>query len=531
MTAFISMFSGIEAASVAVERAGLDWQALALAEVAKFQSAVLAHHYPTVPNVGDMTAHDWSQYAGRCDIVVGGPPCQAFSVAGLRKSLDDDRGNLTLEFVRAIHAIRPVCAVVENVPGLLNTEDNAFGCFLAGVVGADDPVEGLPNAKPGEPERFGKWPDAGMVEGPRARAAWRVLDAQHFGLAQRRQRVFVVISFGDRLDPAKVLFEPQGVRRDTAKGRGEGQVAPTIPARSLGGGGLGTDFDCDGGLIAYGGNNTSGPIDIATAVNAHGGPHGRLDFESETFIAHTLRGEGFDASEDGTGRGTPIIPVAYRTSGNCGAWETGDRVDALTTGTDPNSHVIAFSSKDHGADACEDLSPTLRAGAFDKSHANAGVPPAIAFALRGREGGAMPEIEGDGDRIGTLRAASGGSSRDYVSYGAPVKTTGHQGDNVIGEGDIWPCLAAQNANNGGGGGGGGILHATHAVRRLTATECERLQGFPDGYTAIPWRGKPASECPDGPRYMSLGNSWAVNVVVWLFTRIDDELKASARAAA
>ena len=169
---------------------------------------------------------------------------------------------------------------------------------------------------------------------------------------------------------------------------------------------------------------------------------GRIDYETETMVAHALRGEGFDASEDGTGRGTPPVP-------------------------------IAFSAKDYGGDAMEGVSPTLRAGGHAGSHANAGVMPAVAFDLRGREGGAMPEGPHD---TANLRAASGGSSRSYVAQ-------------------PW------------------------AVRRLTPTECERLQGFPDGFTRIPYRGKPADKCPDGPRYKALGNSMAVNCMEWIGQRI------------
>lgn len=156
-------------------------------------------------------------------------------------------------------------------------------------------------------------------------------------------------------------------------------------------------------------------------------------------VAHSLKADGFDASEDGTGRGTPLVP-------------------------------IAFSAKDHGGDAEVDLSPTLRAGGFTSSHANAGVMPAIAFDMRGRDGGS--QFEGPHDTA-NIRAASGGSSRSYVA-------------------EQW------------------------AVRRLMPIECERLQGFPDGYTAIPYRGKPAA---DGPRYKALGNSMAVNVMRWIGMRI------------
>ncbi len=184
---FISMFSGIEAASVAFGPLG--WKAICFAEIEKFPSAVLAHHYPDVPNVGDMSRHDWAQYRGQVDIVCGGPPCQDFSIAGLRAGLDGERGNLSIVYMRALHAIKPRNAIVENVPGWLNDKKNAFGCFLAGLVGADDPLR-TPDGK--------SWPNAGMVAGPLGRAAWRVLDAQYFGLAQRRRRVIVVADFWKR---------------------------------------------------------------------------------------------------------------------------------------------------------------------------------------------------------------------------------------------------------------------------------------------------------------------------------------------
>lgn len=447
---FGSVCSGIEAASVAWKPLG--WRPLALAEIESFPSAVLAHHYPDVPNVGDMTMHDWSQYRGQCDVVVGGPPCQAFSVAGLRKSLDDDRGNLSLQYMRAVHAIDPFWCVTENVPGWLSTKDNAFGCFLAGMVGED--AELVP---PG-----GRWTDAGVVTGPERTAAWRILDAQYFGLAQRRRRVFVLSVRGSGNWRCAAALFPVGQslswnpapRRET----GQGFAASTAPSLTASGRGVGRTGGSRGQdpmvAVAFGGNNTAGPIDVATAVNAHGGPHGRQDFESETFIAHTLRAEGFDASEDGTGRGVPLVPTA---------------------------RAIAFSSKDHGADVGE-VSPTLRAMGHSGSHANAGGQVAVAFDLRGREGGAA--FEGPHDTA-NIRAASGGSSRSYV--------------------------------------------AASSVRRLTPRECERLQGFPDDYTLVTVRGRPAA---DGPRYKALGNSMAVPVMAWIGRRIElvERLTAESEAA-
>lgn len=529
---FISMFSGIEAASVAFNPLG--WRALAVCEIDKAASALLAYRYPDVPNLGDMSKVDWSHYneqrlGRRVDVVCGGPPCQAFSVAGMRRGMEDDRGNLSLVYMRALHAIKPRNAIVENVPGWLSMPDNAFGCFLAGLVGADD---ALP------PPRPKKWPNAGMVSGPRGRAAWCVLDAQHFGLAQRRKRVIVVADFGNGADPAAVLFERLGLSGYSPSSRETGErVAPTTSARTQGGGELGTDVDLDGGLVAKSllalansshddsketyvldavasvGNRTSGPLDVATAINAHGGPHGRLDFESETFIAyapeiarcdatregssqdfesttmvvsatgeisHSLRPEGCDASEDGTGRGTPIIAFNTRQDPihmqDCaqplGAKDRGNGILA----------PVCFTAKDNGGVAAVDIAPTLRGGTHNASHQNGGVTPAVTVALRGREGGATAEL--------------GGSDKPHV-------------------------LAS-------------------AVRRLTPRECERLQGFPDDYTRIPVRKyttkkvtknrpddmwEPAEDGgwwlmqADGPRYKQLGNSWAVPKFRWLGERI------------
>jgi DNA (cytosine-5)-methyltransferase 1 len=211
---------------------------------------VLAHHYPDVPNLGDMTQIVSYLKAGMLeapDVLVGGTPCQAFSVAGLRNSLEDDRGQLTLTYIHILDAIdavrrsagqRPAIALWENVPGVLNTHDNAFGCFIAGLAGFDEALK----------SSNGKWAGSGVVRGPERTVAWRTLDAQHFGLAQRRRRVFVVASAGE-VCPSSILFESEGVRRDTPPSREAGQTAPTIPARSTAGGGLGTDFDLDGGLV------------------------------------------------------------------------------------------------------------------------------------------------------------------------------------------------------------------------------------------------------------------------------------------
>ena len=201
---YLSVCSGIEAATVAWH--DLFWHPLAFSEIEPFPRAVLQQHYPDVPVYGDFTPLRDLPFIVDADVLVGGTPCQAFSVAGLRNSLADERGNLSLEFVRLADAIDTLrlaagreagIVVWENVPGVLSVKDNAFGCFLAALAGEDDPLV---------PPR-GKWTNAGVVDGPKRKIAWRVLDAQFFGLAQRRRRVFVVASARDGFDPAEVLFE------------------------------------------------------------------------------------------------------------------------------------------------------------------------------------------------------------------------------------------------------------------------------------------------------------------------------------
>lgn len=504
---YLSICSGIEAASVAWEPLG--FTAAGFSEIDPFASAVLAERfgsnlpgepYPgnAPPNFGDFTAIPLDEL-GPVDLLVGGTPCQAFSFAGKRLSLADARGNLTLAFavlaheLAGSHGLRN--ALWENVPGVLSTEDNAFGCFLGALVGADDALH--------LPAGIGRWPDAGMVAGPRARAAWRVLDAQYFGLAQRRERVFVVVDFGNGADPAAVLFEPQGLQGNSPPRREAGQVAAATVTASTGG--------CSGkdgidGRLAYGGGNRSGPVEVAATLAAKGQ---RIDFEVETFIAgpaHTLRGEGFDASEDGTGRGTPIVPVALRGHSDYGdglpclraeGGDAGGGSEALiafparmsgtqfasTEELSPalsalNPTAIAFSCKDHGADAADDLSPTLRAMGHGESHANAGGQVAVAFAIQVRAVSENPDAGPDG--VGVA---------EEVAYTLEARST----PQAVGSG--W------------------------AVRRLTPPECARLQGFPDHHARIAWRGKLADECPDGNQYKTYGNSMAVSVIRWLGERL------------
>ena len=494
---FGSVCSGIEAASVAWHPLG--WQAAWLAEIEPFPSAVLAHHYPGTPNLGDMTGIAKQVLLGNIeapDVLTGGTPCQAFSVAGLRQSLADARGNLTLKFVELLDAIdhvrelrgrEPAIAIWENVPGVLSTKDNAFGCFLAGLAGEDEPLQ-----PPG-----GKWANAGAVYGPSRAIAWRTLDAQYFGLAQRRRRVFVVASARKGFDPAQVLFEWEGVRRDSAPSREtREEAAGTLAGGARKRGGYSTDDIPISGtltsnakadnagqeskLIAYGGNRTSGPRDVASALSAPGGT-GRHDFETETFITHSLRGEGFDASEDGTGRGTPLVPVM------------GVAME------DPVPPLMARSSRG----GAQTLSP---------GHQTDGHMVAVSF-----HGSQDPGVSG----AVTHPVGRNQGQETCVAYTTKLHNTGSNNAGKLFE-ERTTCLDANSPPP--------ALLTAMQVRRLTPEECEALQGFPRSYTAIPWRGKQASDCPDGPRYKALGNSWAVPCARWIGERVIRHLAQKARAA-
>ncbi|WP_237708773.1 DNA cytosine methyltransferase [Xanthomonas citri pv. mangiferaeindicae] len=506
-----SVCSGIEAVSLAWQPPGL--QAAWFAEIEPFPNAVLAHRYPEVPNLGDMTGIARQIRAGTVpapDILVGGTPCQSFSVAGDRQGLADPRGALTLAYVELANAIdqartqarRPEATLVwENVPGVLSDRSNAFGCFLGALAG-----EGRALEPPGQ-----RWTHAGCVSGPRRRIAWRVLDAQYFGVAQRRRRVFLVASGRDDLDPAAVLFESEGVPGHPAAGFAPWQDVAAGSASGTGAAGSYAGLNRAYGKVtlAFGGSNTCGPIDVAACLTA--APGAKNDFEVETFAVQSMTGtishalntanNGKGCSEDGTGRGVPII---------------------------------AFTAQGCGADAAMERAPTLRAGGHRNSHANAGVVPAIAFAQNSR--GELRLESGHGQLTGTLSTGGGkpGQGRPMV---VSVSLRGRE-DGLRAElgGVISPVLRASS----GGDDKGHVLAPTYEahfryspkapgdadwsqwrVRRLMPVECERLQGMPDDYTLVPYRGKPAA---DAPRYKAIGNSMAVPCVAWLGCRLLQALR-------
>jgi DNA (cytosine-5)-methyltransferase 1 len=432
MLRYGSVCSGIESASVAWEPLGMS--AAWFSEIEPFPCSVLKHHWPDVVNFGDMTILPKLMRMGLMeapDVLVGGTPCQAFSVAGKRGSLDDNRGQLTLTYVDLLNAIDEqrvgdeCVAVWENVPGVLNTKDNAFGCFLGELSGSGCELQ--PSGK--------RWGNAGCVFGPQRAVAWRIIDAQYFGVAQRRRRVFVVASARNGFDPTKILFESESVRRD---------IAPSRETRK----------------------------------------------EITSFTSSSFGGYSSGGSE------TPII----------------------------GHRMVAF-----GEYSDDQTASTMKAR--DYKDATDLVVQSLTIRGRGCELGSV-------DLSNTIRASTGGGDKPYVlAHGIPGNWIGRKPEN--GENatepmnNISPCQTVTDRH---------AVHYGSHVRRLTPVECERLQGFPDSHTLLPYGSKQKldaemkvyyerqlgrtltddeqrSFCGDGPRYKAIGNSKAVPCIQFIGARL------------
>ena len=608
MLTFGSVCSGIEAASVAWEPLG--WKAVWFSEIEKFPCEVLKHHYPNVPNLGDMRGIGEQIKRGDIDapdVLCGGTPCQAFSVAGLRNSLDDARGNLSLTFCelandidksRFVNDEQPAIIFWENVPGVLSTKDNAFGCFLAGLAGESDAL-----VPPG-----GRWSNAGFIDGPKRAVAWRILDAQYFGVAQRRRRVFVVASARDDFDPAAVLFEFDGVRRDIApsrqtregvtSGARAGVASRSWPAEI--GSTLDTTFGTKQGLEDQH-VNAGCPLFVPAIANAitasmansclgHNKDENVLAFDAynqsstgnvsktvaarddqdtaSLLVTHALRGKDFNARQN-----TTLMPVVGAICKDSFSGGAGGRPEGAATG-----HFIVAAITDSGQANAEiridDISTTLTClheapialaeNTIGRSPENGGNGngftvggPMYTLNCTGVHGVAQTvyEMHGQDSRVRELGDTcttvtstwgAGGGNVPITTQPIPIDTMnmtpghnsgglgfGQPGDpsftltkghshavaQPIGFSEELNALEGIQPTIQRGGQGGrheGVMQTNMAVRRLTPVECERLQGFPDGYTDIKSKGKPT---PDGPRYKALGNSWAVPVVRWIGERI------------
>ena len=375
-----SVCSGVEAATVAWHDLG--WEPQFFSEFDEFPSAVLKNHYPDVPNYGDMTKYkDWNLNDKSIDLLVGGTPCQSFSISGLRKGLHDDRGNLMLEYLRMADEFKPKWLVWENVVGVLSSNKGRdFGTFLTalGEIG------------------YG--------------FAYRVLDAQYFGVPQRRRRVFVVGCLGDWRSAGKVLFKPDCLSGDPPPSRAQGErIAPTV---------------------------TTGPPFSRT---------GNERVEAEALVTYRKVSHGEYTKDQAA---STMMARDYK-----------DATDLIT--------FSPQNSASNGLSISEHTVPTLQ----------------------------------------TKKQSAVVIDRAAFNQGVNAKY-----DPLIKEQETMPTLVARGPH--------AIQQRDMKVRRLTPRECERLQGFPDDWTRIQWKGKKPEECPDGHRYKAMGNSMAVPVMRWIGQQIN-----------
>jgi len=485
---YLSLFSGLEGATLAWHHLG--WECVATAEIEPAACAVLADHYPDVPNLGDISKVTEQQIhdLGHIDIVVFGSPCQDVSIAGKREGMEGSRSGLFFTAMRVVRWSGARFALWENVPGVFSDhQGRGFASVVGEMAGihVDVPKSG--------------WRNSGFLLGTDALVEWAVLDAQFFGVPQRRRRVFALRDSGDWASRPPILLESESLQGHPAPRRESGQVAPTIPARSLGGGGLGSDFDCDGGAIevcmSTGQGSAEIGIGIGTTLNCNHespiitaplkqNPYADNESRDSLLVTHSLSADGFDASEDGTGRGTPFVPISF---------------DCKSSGR--NGFGIGKQS------------PTLRSMGRKDTHQNAGGQVAVmTLAIRGRDGEPSLEVRDDGTANAVLTPNGG---RAGIGVGAVAIGIDEEQNATL---DGMGCLKARRE---GGGFEGTVMTPTMAVRRLTPRECERLQGVPDDYTLVERNGKAMA---DGPRYKMLGNGFAVPVVRWIGERLARAVK-------
>ena len=441
---YLSLFSGIEAASVAWEDLGLE--CVGVSEIDLLPCVILKHRYPNVPNLGDITKiskeriNALKEKHGHIDIVVGGSPCQAFSIAGKRLGLKDPRGNLMFEYCRVVRAVHPKYFIWENVPGALSSNKGRdFSALIGEMV------------------------DIGYS------LCWRVLDAQHFGVPQRRRRVFLVGCLGENNSAFDILFEREGSTRDLKSSHKEGQNTPTKTEDGIGEHG-------GGDLVTFLESNqvhaTSGDVQVCSTLTASmglGGGHVPMIVDDGLLMLKNNRSDG-DCDENAT--------VSYTLTASMGLG--GGHVPMIVDDVVYHSNHRSTPPKEH--EKC----PTL-------------------LAWMGTGGGNVPFVLEHQSYNITFNDANG-RRKDRPNGGCYINET-----------------PVSNAITTGGVGDTRILESTTTltvpsvstktrVRQLTPLECERLQGFPDNWTQIPYNGKKAEDTPKSKRYKALGNSMAVPVM-------------------
>jgi len=474
-----SVCSGVEAATVAWHDLGFEPQWFS--EVDAFPSAVLQHHYPNVPNHGDMTKFKEWNNDKTIDLLVGGTPCQSFSVAGLRRGLSDPRGNLMLTYLAMAEQLKPRWLVWENVPGVLSSNGGRdFATFLTamGKIG------------------YG--------------FAYRVLDAQYFGVPQRRKRVFVIGYLGDWRRAASVLFEPESLSGNPAPSREARQrVAPTVST--------GPPFSRTGN------SRVEADALITTAFASK-----QVSMNTSDEVALTLMASDYKEPQAVT-YALPRNWIGRKPENGGNQVEPFVELSPCQTATDV--HAVSYTSSSFGGyhegvgtvrasggdlgGGSETLAVTPKSG----SHWDGDFPhPTLTQSAKGSGGiGASNQEVFGGRGAGlvakclTTRTGSAYNPTDETLL--PIKATG--------ETTLSDVTMSLTASYGAGGADLATkpMICTSAVRRLTPRECERLQGFNDDYTQISWRGKEPEDCPNGHRYKAMGNSMAVPVMKWIGERI------------
>lgn len=478
---YVSIFSGVEAATLAWEPLG--WEPVAFSEIEPFPCAVLAERWPDVPNLGDITKINWKEEIdGAIDLVVGGSPCQSFSVAGKREGLKGASG-LMFEYIRCVQELRPRWFLWENVPGALTSEDGgAFGQLL------------------GEMDELGY------------SLAWRVLDAQFFGVAQRRRRLFLVGHLGAE-SPAEVLFEPDCLSGNPESSREKRKELARRAGRSAACAGFKYHATSRANTIGYAeeqANMLTADWHAPAVLPLRGNMIGRTDSADRQGMAMSQYGTEIAGCLTARGDSSPCA-------------DRGQNIVCMT-GTQAHCHISNEIAGCLTAHMGKDDAPVVVGGAISENAAN----EAFGFAQNTRN---EVRIVGDGTLSGALAARPGMKQTTFVCTGStyPINEQIATRDKNLGRGT--------GLGVGADGDPAFTLLANHPhmvaseigdkpagvnpmlVRRLTPLECERLQGFPDEHTLIAWKGKPAEECPDGPRYKAIGNSMAVPVMRWIGRRI------------
>lgn len=494
---YVSIFSGVEAATLAWEPLG--WEPVAFSEIEPFPCAVLAERWPDVPNLGDITKIDWKEEIdGAIDLVVGGSPCQSFSVAGKREGLKGASG-LMFEYIRCVQELRPRWFLWENVPGALTSEDGgAFGQLLR------------------EMDELGY------------SLAWRVLDAQFFRVAQRRRRLFLVGHLGAE-SPAEVLFEPDCLSGNPQSSREKRKELARRAGRSAACAGFKYSAAPRANTIGYAeeqANTLTADWHAPAVLPLSGtGQHYMAMSQYGTEVAGCLTARG--DSSPCADRGQNIVCMTG-TQAHC---HISDEIaGCLTAHMGKDDAPVVVDGTNIQTYVCETANPGMKQTTFVCTGGTYPINEQVATRDKKLGRGTALGIGADGDPAFALMAnhphmVAAGSGSEPIAMGdlnahtaicrnvCPTLKCG--GDGAM--------VASETADK--------IMEANPMlVRRLTPLECERLQGFPDGHTLIGWKGKPAEECPDGPRYKAIGNSMAVPVMRWIGKRIAaaDKNQASRR---